>query len=301
MKLNVVVFLVLTWTLLSFGAAHGQYPPEMTKVQSPNQVPGSAKEVYLQSPKQYLIQPESASEEIVVPSTSRPSDWVLYRQADSCNCPMGGNTPYYSEYYVRTGVSVPYGNSVYNEVLDPGLAIQGGMRLMLFNEPHNRSWFLDLGLGNIWNHAQRPDVRVPLSIIVPSPAGTPTRVNLGQGNLPGVTIRTLNRTYVNMGLGHMWYLWEPADSPNYKVRFGLDGGGRYGAARGQFNEIRKRTDTFQSAYFGMMSDFEFGLGGCCTFNAGVRAEYSYTWLNILQGNDADVQEINVLLSLGLRY
>jgi hypothetical protein len=41
---------------------------------------------------------------------------------------------------------------------------------------------------------------------------------------------------------------------------------------------------------------------CCVFTAGIRTEYGYTWCDILQSqNRTDVQDINLLITVGVRF
>jgi hypothetical protein len=130
---------------------------------------------------------------------------------------------------------------------------------------------------------------------------------------PGVTISDLNRTFFNLGGGRDWYLLgRPA--PTYLNcadrgcegggpvwRFGIDGGGRYGTAKLELHELRHRTDTIAGLYIGAHTDVEVPCG-CCIFQAGIRFEYDYTWMDILQErNDADVSDINLLLTVGTRF
>ena len=54
-------------------------------------------------------------------------------------------------------------------------------------------------------------------------------------------------------------------------------------------------------FLAVHSDLEIPCG-CCIFQAGLRSEYGYTWADILQRqNNSDVQDINLLFNLGLRF
>ena len=69
-----------------------------------------------------------------------------------------------------------------------------------------------------------------------------------------------------------------------------------------FFEIKHRTDTIGAAYVAGHTDLDIPCGGCCVFQVGLRAEFDYTWSDILQiQNKSDVQDINLLLSFGVRY
>jgi hypothetical protein len=134
---------------------------------------------------------------------------------------------------------------------------------------------------------------------------------------PGVSIANYNETFANLGFGRDWYLWGQA--PTYLTcggggcgdhgcgggvvwRVGVDGGGRYGTAKLELHEIRHRTDTIAGLFVGAHSDIEVPCGCCCIFQAGLRVEYDYTWTDILQRqNDTDLENINLLLSIGVRF
>jgi hypothetical protein len=141
-------------------------------------------------------------------------------------------------------------------------------------------------------------------------AGSPTTFAA-----PGVSIADLNETFANLGFGRDWYLFGQA--PTYLScaggncgdhgcggvawRVGVDGGGRYGTAKLELHDIRHRTDTIAGLFVAAHSDLEIPCG-CCIFQAGLRVEYDYTWMDILQTpNDTDLENFNVLLSAGVRF
>ena len=85
------------------------------------------------------------------------------------------------------------------------------------------------------------------------------------------------------------------------LRLGIDGGGRWGTAKAEFRDLRHFTDVIGAVYGAVHSDYELPRG-CCTYFLGLRAEYDYTWSDILQiQNKSDVQDINLMVSLGVRY
>ncbi len=151
--------------------------------------------------------------------------------------------------------------------------------------------------------------------------------------VPGLPIEALNRTFVNIALGRDWYLFQPAhtylsclgggcggngcnDCGGLTWRVGIDGGARYGTAKLDLHGIqapnattgtemlvgvRHRTDTIAGAFVAVHSDVEYPCG-CCTFQAGIRFEWDYTWMDILQEqNNTDVQDLNLLFTLGARF
>jgi hypothetical protein len=128
--------------------------------------------------------------------------------------------------------------------------------------------------------------------------------------------RDLNRTTVNLGLGHEWYLWGCAND-NCNWRVGFDAGGRFGTEKVNFTgtfpqptiaapaptvtTIPSHSDAIASAFVALHSEIEWCCGRCIA-QAGIRGEYSYTWSDILQTqNNADLQELALLIELGLRF
>jgi hypothetical protein len=227
------------------------------------------------------------------------SPWIVYH-SEGCWSDMNG-TPIMSELYVRTGANFPVGGDIMGRLLGTGWTIGGGARALFFNSNHDAAWTIDAGISNTRNHGDRPDVEIPLSIIVPDAAGTPQRVNFGQGGIPGVTVRDYNRTTVNLSFGRECYLWGPVNAcaGEKNWRWGWDLGGRYGTAKADFHEIRHRTDVIGGIFLAAHSDFEIPCG-CCVFFAGLRLEWGYTWGDILQ-QTSDVHDIGLLLNLGVRF
>ncbi len=289
MNTKIVFSTILAWTLVGFSSAFGQYrniPVDDSYSAMP--LPETS-----DAPKPTPRSPQFGD-------PTRPSEWILYRQCEDCYCPAGGHGPIGTEFYLRVGPSFAYGDGTFGQVLDSGWGIQGGARLMFFNHPRDRAWYMDLSLINIWNDANRPDVKVPLSVLVPDPTGTVVRVNFGEGGLPGVTIREFNRTFVNFGIGRKWYINGAANCGNFSWRVGAEAGGRYGSGNVEFLEIQKRSDTLGGVYVSLGSDAEIPCG-CCTFWGGIRTEWAYTWSDILQRTDADVEEILLMFTAGIRY
>jgi hypothetical protein len=251
---------------------------------------------------------EAAPAEPAVAAPAGPilDDYMLYRRPCSCYCPFGGDGPIQAELYLRAGADFPFGGGPLARSLSTGWAIQGGARTMLFEPDLTSAWVVDLGIGNTWDHGNRPDIQIPLSILMPvtdPTTGTTTtqRVNFGTPTKPGVTVRDLNRTFVSAGIGKEWWWDVSAFAPGCKVRWGLDVGGRYGSESAEFNEIRHRTHVIEAVYTAVHADLEVPCG-CCIFYYGIRTEYSYTWSEILQEqNLADVQGITLMAEFGVRF
>jgi hypothetical protein len=233
-----------------------------------------------------------------------PPAYVTYHRPDCCG-PIGGDGAIMEELFVRAGVSVPISGPIFGHTLETGWMVTGGGRTLFYDPDMLGAWAVEIGITNIYNHGQRSDIRVPLSILVPSssPFGsTATRVNFGiDPGVPGVTIKNLNRTSADLGLGREIYLTTPATAHGIKWRAGLTAGIRYGSERVEFEEIRHRTGVFETPYLALHTDVECP---CCSvvFLAGFRAEWDWTFSNVLQNqNDADVMDVNFLLTAGVRF
>jgi hypothetical protein len=266
------------------------------------------------------------------PGRTTLSSWILYPRAPGCCGPVGGNGPIATELFLGVGPSFPIGNGAFGHELGTGWDIDGGARALFFNPACDRAWTLDFSVSNVNNHASDQTHRFFLNDVTAGQAGLFTTDPLTGTPVPNapraqqfginpatllttnqvlpafpVTVRSLNRTYANLGVGRDWYLWGPAhvvgvspgELPNWRV--GVEFGGRYGTAKLELNEIRHRTDTIAGLYAAVYSDVECPWH-CCVFTAGLRLEYSYTWDDILQSqNPSDVQDINLLVTIGVRF
>lgn len=289
---------LLVWGLLGLPAVYGQDIPELPP---PSPTAPTTPELNDELLGQEFQPPMTVTPTgFVKRAPEQPSDWMTYRRPYACYCPIGKHGPVQTELYFRIGPSFLVGNdSIYSETLTHGWAFQAGGRVLFFEPSMSKAWALDLSISNNWNQGTNQNLKVPLSIIVPSPAGVPTRVNFGSGPVPGVTVRDYNRTFVNIGLGRYWYLTAPANIPGCKMRWGMDVGGRYGSASAQFHEIKHRTDVVGGMFLGASVDLEVPCGGVA-LQYGMRTEWAYTWGDILQ-QTSDVQDINLLFQLGVRY
>lgn len=234
----------------------------------------------------------------VCPTNTGLSDWILYRRDNGCLCAPGPGKALMIEIYTRSGISVPVGGGLLNQELHPGWRIEGGGRSLWFDPSFTSAWVVDAGIVNTINGASGSQ-QVPLSILVPDDQGKVNRINFGQGGVPGVTISSLNRTMVGLGIGREWYPITPANLQGNHWRIGADFGGRYGTEKMDFHEIRHRTRVLENMYVAAHTDYEWSCGNCIWY-AGFRFEWDYTWSTILQ-TQHDLQDLNMLLTLGVRY
>ncbi len=262
--------------------APGVQPPpikrDTAEVPSPGAVPPGA------------VPPGGVPGAVIAPAPSGLSDWILYRRPDCCSA--GPCTPLYSEVYLRVGPDIPVGGSYLSRSTQTGWTLEGGVRGLLFNQEMTKAWVMDAGIVNSNVSAAHNVDPVPLTIFPFTGATT-------RQTIP-VTLRNYNRTFVSLGFGREWYLWEPANSPGPKWRVGTDAGVRYGTSDATFNEIRHRTDTLYGVYTAIHTDVEVPCG-CCFLSWGLRLEWADTWSHRVFQHEATIQDINVLATFGVRY
>lgn len=223
---------------------------------------------------------------------------MLYQRPGGCCGPVGGDGPIGGQLYARTGVSLPIGGGFLNNVLAPGWDIEMGIRTLFFNPAQDSAWVFDIGVSNIYNNASDKSSKVDLLNVSSTVNSTTTTIP----SVP-VSVGNLNRTYLNLAGGKEWYLWGNADphDKHSNMKAGVDLGGRWGTEKIDLNEIEHRTDTIGGVFFAAHADYETPCGDFL-FTAGVRVEYSYTWSDILQHqNRTDIEELNVLLTAGVRF
>lgn len=228
-----------------------------------------------------------ASDSYQAPGTL--SNWITYTHPNCCG-PVGGDGPILTELYLRTGLSLPVSGGTIGHTIGAGWEIQGGGRSLFFNPEMNSAWTVDLSLGNIYNNGNRTNLTYPFR---------------------GLTVSTqsLNRTFVTAGLGKEWYPLMPADnSAGVNWRAGFDGGGRLGVASLALNGapalpatgFRRTTDVLSGLYVALHTDAEYPCG-LATFLGGFRVEWDYTWMDPNGGPTGDVEDVNFLLTGGLRF
>jgi hypothetical protein len=239
------------------------------------------------------------------PALSGYSDWVVGRQPAGCCGPIGCNGPIEAEAYFRTGVSFPVGGAIFSKTLDNGWDVEGGVRSLFFNQADDAAWVVELGVTNIFNPGTRNNLVVGLTnfpVTTPSPIVGGTPITTVVPNLD-VTVKNLNRTYVDLAVGREIWLMGTAESSRQDVnwRIGTDFGGRWGSSKVELDGIRHRTATIGGVFVAIYSDVEIPLGSLI-FIAGVRGEWGYTWDQVLQTNhNGESEDLNLLFQLGCRF
>jgi len=220
------------------------------------------------------------------------SSWITYHKDNGCDGPTGNGCHIMTELFLRSGFAVPTDTTSFGRTLGLGWDIDGGGRLLLFNPEQTRAWTFTAGLSNVNYHGENPNIKFPVKVFV----------NNGITNVltkVDVSVRQLNQTFVNLGMGREWYLWAPANMPGQNWRVGVDAGGRWGSEKLDLHEIRHLTDTIGGVYVAAHTDLEVPCGACI-FLAGLRLEWNYTWSDVLQA-PSDVMSFNGLFTIGLRF
>jgi hypothetical protein len=228
----------------------------------------------------------------------RTSSYMAYPRCAGCCGPVGANGPLGYEVYIRNGFNFPLGANPFGTKLKTGWDVDVGARTLFFNPELDAAWTVDLSVSNVHNGSNDFRTLYQLTNVVAGPNG-------GGATVPSVNVgvRDLNRTYVNAAVGREWYLWGSADccKPDVNWRVGFDAGGRYGTEKLEVTNFFHRTDVIAGTFGSIHSDLEIPCR-CCIFQAGIRAEYGYTWGDILQrSTNSDVQDINLLFTLGTRF
>lgn len=227
------------------------------------------------------------------------SSWLVYPRSPSCCGPIGRDGPIYSEVYGRAGISIPLGSGAVNGQMKPGITIGTGARALFYNPAEVDAWVIDFGVSTVWLNSTTNDQytlrNVERSIQI---NGQQLQFIVPELN---ITPDGVNQTYFNLSIGKEHYLWGAANLPGNRCRVGWDVGGRYGSCRFDILGDRHRTDTVGGFFIAGHSDIEIPWG-CCIFQVGGRVEYGYVWSDVLQShNNADLQTINVLLNMGVRF
>jgi hypothetical protein len=229
-------------------------------------------------------------------SPSGLSDWLL-DQRPCCEGTPGKRFPLYTEWYVNSGVSVPVSRATSElaRQMETGWSITGGARVLFFNEPLTSAWVIDLHVMNTNEGAGHTKDAFPLTIFQGG-----TKTTFGSGGTPLATLQDSNRTWVGLGLGHVWYLWGSAGSEGCHWRVGADLGVRYGTHRIDLDQFGDVTDTILTTYVAASMDLEWPCKNVVIFT-GARIEWAYTGSDILQTRNSDLQDLNLLFVVGFRY
>jgi hypothetical protein len=240
---------------------------------------------------------------LAAPATGLPTQ-TGYAIPEGFEGPYGGGIsgPITYETYIRTGPSILAGNGTWTNRAKSGWNTGAGFKTLLFNPTNDAAWVLDLGVSYTRNNGQRDN-----PVLVDS---TQLRgADLDNPFLDNLRIKGLSRTTFNYSIGRDWWLNGPGTVPNEfagNLRFGADVGGRWGTASVDFEPVnepggyRRIQRVVHGLFIGSHLNWERSMGNFIFF-AGLRGEFSYTWMNILPPNNSDIMDVNILMNFGFRF
>jgi hypothetical protein len=323
----------MTATRLSLGIAIGVFALSGATAQTPlyrtkplPPPPGEARQV---------IQPATASQVLTgepdklppgpLPAGSVESPWVGGAPAGSYDTTVGGNGPLTYEWIGYTGPSFPILGGVLNNRLTVGWMVGTDARTLFFNPTQDAAWVLVLGYSYVFNKGQNDlhnalDVATPRDRQAIDPVTGQPRFDanfnpiIERNPIDGIgryTVHSFHRQTVNFGIGRDWWLNGPATvgcaSPS-NWRVGAEAGGRWGtghinlqvadpADRG--NHLR-RAGVHHGFYLGTSVTYERSFGNAILYT-GLRGQWGYNWMNYVLPQDGDTQDLNLLLTCGVRF
>lgn len=243
----------------------------------------------------------------LLPPGSYPSPY--YSDSSGCCSPLGRHGCIGYEVYTYTGPNLPFGSSDFAGRLNTGWVVGGGGRTLFFNPTHDAAWVLDLGLSYTYNRGEQ-ESPVFLDIRQPPRSDPLTGRAIPQPDLYTLSaIRGLHRTNFNFALGRDWWLWGPAANglqEGWNLRIGGQVGGRWGTAHvdvvplNQVNGYARRQNVTHGFFLAAHSTLEVPFGGCILFG-GLRVEWGYDWTNIVPPLNGDLNNVNLLLTAGIRF
>ncbi|MGL6095289.1 MAG: hypothetical protein ACRC7O_05755 [Fimbriiglobus sp.] len=243
-----------------------------------------------------------------LPPGSVAAPWSGRSSAGCCG-PVGGNGPMPYEIYFYTGPSlVVGGGSDLVAGMRTGWMVGGGGRTLFLNTAADAAWIVDLGLSYTYNGADTRN-RV-LDVFTPPPPDAQGNV-VDPEQLNTFYLRGLHRTSFNFAFGRDWFVDGPANlgrgtvgGPNW--RFGPEIGGRWGSAHVDLLPVAnqsgylRRDGLYHGIFVGAHVDCEIPVGGYVLFS-GLKTQWGYDWTNLVPPENGDIQTVNLLWTIGLRF
>jgi hypothetical protein len=211
--------------------------------------------------------------------------------------------------YAFSGVNFVFGSGL-PHYLYTGYDLGASVRTLFFDASHTAAWTIDLGGSFTHNFGVETHNPVNLYIRQPVSVNSTTGATTNQPDLLEFSaIHGIDRSSFNYNLGRDWWLWGSGNTggmqgPN--VRVGGWIGGRYGTAHVDVipltsaDQYARRQNAFEGITVGVHMDYEVPMGGWILFG-GVKAEYGYDWTNLIPPLGGNLQNINVQISVGLRF
>jgi hypothetical protein len=213
-------------------------------------------------------------------------DSVMSANTGNADGPIG------QELSLFTGPSLPIGGGILTGQLTAGWMLDLRANSVAFiNDARSAAWIVHYGAGYIYDWQSS---RAPLFDLF----GVPVRVE------------HLHRFYLALGIGRDWFIYNSGltGQSGSNLRVGVDTGGRWGGMRANLrtafpvaaDNFMRRYDVYGAGYWGAHLTYEVNMDGWTWFG-GFRSEYSVTWSDILPGSNGTLQDLNFLLTTGIRY
>jgi hypothetical protein len=230
-----------------------------------------------------------------VPVGSYPSPY--YVDGPGCCGPRGADGRVGYDVYTYSGVNFVFGPGLPAR-LSPGWTVGGGARTLFFDATHTTAWTVDLGLS--YTHNAAPSHSTDFLFL---------RRSTGPDQFAPAAIRELHRESFNFNLGRDWWLWGAGNTGGCQgtnLRVGGWLGGRWGSAHVDqipLDEVMgysRRQNVFLGVVLGGHATVDVPMGGWI-LSSGVRVEYGYDWMNIVPPLQGNLNNINIQLTVGVRY
>lgn len=275
-----------------------------------------AQESSLLADSQVMKTAQDMSPSPVKPPTQMPMMPMTMDLDDSGFPPPGPPWSLFSpfELYARVGPAFNTGDGILDNVLRTGKAVSGGVRCFCFNADNSAAWTSDLGIEYIYNNSQSSE-----TVLFRDTTVTVSR--FGQNvTLPmhvQYALTQLHRTSMKIALGREWY-FGGEEWGGVRVAFGVDGGGKYGNVSAklainsrvidgqqQFDVLPAfddghTTSVLKGVFVGVNASVLLPMDGYdVTF--GARFEWGQDWFLRIATHDDGLEQIQTLITLGVRY
>jgi hypothetical protein len=233
------------------------------------------------------------------PVSPSAADWV---NGTLCNCcgPTGKNGPIGAETFIFTGPTIPGGTGILPRFANTGWMVEGGIRSLFFNTRQDAAWALIMGLTYQYNNGSGNVP--PFAILVP-----PVHVR----------VREIHRFSWSVGVGRDWFLYGQAQDlgSGTNFRMGFDTGGRWGGERVNLNvtepnppfanlppndDFLHNYKTYGGYYIAAHADLEVPMSSWVWF-VGFRTEWGINFSNVVPPQSGNMQDINLLMTTGIRF
>jgi hypothetical protein len=234
-----------------------------------------------------------------LPPGSYPSPYLV--DGPGCCGPLGRNGRIDYELYTFSGVNLPFGTGQngLGDRMNAGWTVGGGTRTLFFRPSYTSAWVVDLGLSYTHNWAANGDD--PARLYIRQAAGD---------RVAFTGVREVHRTSFNFAFGRDVWLLGAGNNVGAvngtNLRVGAWVGGRYGTSHvdlvplDEVDGYARRQNVFEGFFVGAHATVDVPMGGWILFG-GVRTEYGYDWTNLIPPLQGDIQNFNIMLTLGVRF